>query len=46
VRRIYDETNKTLVYLAYARQVKDGSAKMLIFVVPLYNAGAQMKADY
>ncbi len=27
VRRIYDETNKTLVYLARAQQVKDGSAK-------------------
>jgi CreA protein len=28
VRRIYDAPKKTLIYLAHARQVKDGSAKM------------------
>ena len=43
VRRIYDEANKTLIYLAHARQVKDGSAKMSLSVVPLYNSGAQWK---
>ena len=45
VRRIYDEANKTLVYLAHARQVKDGSAKMSLSVVPLYNSGAQWKVE-
>ena len=43
VRRIYDEANKTLIYLAHARQVKDGAAEMLLSVVPLYNSGAQWK---
>jgi len=43
VRRIYDEAIKTLIYLAHARQVKDGSAKMSLSVVPLYNSGAQWK---
>lgn len=41
VRRIYDVKNKTLVYVAHARQVKDGSAKMSLSVVPLYNSGVK-----
>jgi CreA protein len=36
VKRIYDETNDTLVYLAHSRQVVEGSAKMAISTVPLY----------
>ena len=36
VRRIYDKTNMTLVYVIYSRQVKDASAKMSISTVPLY----------
>jgi CreA protein len=36
VRRIYDEKNQTLVYVAYSRQVKDASAKMALATVPLY----------
>ena len=35
VRRIYDEQNHTLVYLAYAAQVNQGSAKMALSAVPL-----------
>ncbi|MGR3761312.1 CreA family protein [Roseobacteraceae bacterium NS-SX3] len=35
VRRIYDEPNNTLIYLAYAREVQKGSAKMSISTVPL-----------
>jgi CreA protein len=35
VRRIYDQTNDTLVYVAYSRQVKEGSAKMAISSVAL-----------
>jgi CreA protein len=35
IRRIYDSANNTLVYVAYARQVKDASAKMSISTVPL-----------
>lgn len=37
VTRIYDEANNTLIYLAHAREVQDGSAKMSISTVPLYN---------
>ena len=36
VRRIYDENNHTLVYVAYSRQIKDASAKMALATVPLY----------
>ena len=38
VRRLYDAKNDTLVYIAYARQVKDASAKMSISTVALFNA--------
>lgn len=37
VNRIYDKDNDTLVYLAHSRQVVDGSAKMAISTVPLFN---------
>ena len=36
VTRIYDKANQTLIYLASAKQVQDGSAKMSISTVPLY----------
>lgn len=36
VKRIYDKTNDTLVYLAHSRQVIEGSAKIAISTVPLY----------
>ena len=35
IRRIYDKADDTLIYVAYARQVKDASAKMSISTVPL-----------
>jgi CreA protein len=38
VRRIYDKTTDTLVYVAYSRQVKDASAKMSLSTVALFNA--------
>jgi CreA protein len=37
VNRIYDKTTDTLIYLSHSRQVQDGSAKMSISTVPLYN---------
>jgi len=40
VRRIYDKTTDTLVYVAYSRQVKDASAKMSLSTVALFNANA------
>lgn len=45
VRRIYDAPNKTLTYLAHARQVKEGSAKTSISIVPLYNSGAKWRVE-
>ena len=36
VRRIWDERNETLVYVAYSQQVKDASAKMDVSTVPLH----------
>ncbi|TNC73727.1 CreA family protein [Rubellimicrobium roseum] len=40
VTRIYDEENQVLVYLAHATELSQGSAKMSISTVPLWNAGA------
>ena len=36
INRVYDQKNNTLIYLANARQVQDGSAKMSISTVPLF----------
>jgi CreA protein len=38
VRRIYDKTTDTLIYVAYSRQIKDASAKMGLSTVALFNA--------
>lgn len=35
VKRIYDERNKVLVYLAHASELTEGSAKMALSTVPL-----------
>ena len=40
VNRIYDRQNNALIYLAHTRQVQQGSAKMSISTVPLYNTQA------
>lgn len=37
VRRILDEKNQTLIYVSHSKQIQDGSAKMSISTVPLYN---------
>ncbi|PWQ96575.1 CreA family protein [Leucothrix pacifica] len=36
VTRIYDEENKTLIYLSHATELQNGSAKMSLSTVPLY----------
>jgi len=36
VRRIYDEANKTLIYVAYSRRPVEGSAKMAVSTISLY----------
>lgn len=38
VRRIYDADNNVLIYLAHARELVEGSAKMSISTVPLWEA--------
>ena len=38
VKRIYDEANRTLIYLAHANELTQGSAKMSISTVPLYGS--------
>lgn len=38
VKRIYDEKNQVLIYLAHAAQITEGSAKMAISSVPLFDA--------
>jgi CreA protein len=42
VTRIYDAKNQVLIYLTHATEVTDGSAKMSISTVPLYNSGAKL----
>lgn len=36
VKRIFDQATQTLIYIAHARDVQDGSAKMAISTVPLF----------
>ena len=36
VKRIFDEKNQTLIYLVHAAELTDGSAKLSISTVPLY----------
>ncbi|MGB3689114.1 MAG: CreA family protein [Jannaschia helgolandensis] len=43
IKRIFDEANQTLIYLAHAQELTEGSAKMSISTVPLY--GATLTAD-
>jgi CreA protein len=38
-KRIFDENNQTLIYLVHAREVTEGSAKMAISTVPLWQPG-------
>ena len=38
VKRIFDEKNQTLIYLAHAAELTDGSAKLSISTVPLYGS--------
>lgn len=42
VTRIYDEKNQVLIYLTHATEVTNGSAKMAISTVPLFNSGAEL----
>jgi CreA protein len=45
VTRIYDEANRTLIYLAHGRELTEGSAKMSISTVPLYGSEDQHASD-
>jgi CreA protein len=45
VRRIYDKTTDTLIYLAHSKEIVDGSAKMSISTVPLYGQNPVWKKD-
>ena len=40
IKRIYDEGNRTLIYLVHARELTEGSAKMAISTVPLWTPGS------
>ena len=42
VTRIYDARNQVLIYLTHATELTDGSAKMSISTVPLFNSGARL----
>lgn len=36
IKRIFDAQNQTLIYIAHSRELTDGSAKMALSTVPLY----------
>lgn len=36
VKRIFDAENQTLIYISHAREVQNGSAKMSISTIPLF----------
>ncbi|WP_439522827.1 CreA family protein [Marivita sp.] len=38
VKRIFDEANQTLIYVAHAAELTDGSAKVSMSTVPLYGS--------
>lgn len=38
VKRIFDEQNQTLIYISHSREIQNGSAKMSISTVPLFQA--------
>ncbi|MFX4297532.1 MULTISPECIES: CreA family protein [Roseobacteraceae] len=38
VKRIFDEANQTLIYVAHARELTQGSAKVSMSTVPLYGS--------
>ena len=40
VKRIFDEKNQTLIYVAHAAELTNGSAKVSISTVPLYASGS------
>ncbi|MGR3463329.1 CreA family protein [Limimaricola sp.] len=40
ISRIYDEDNQVLIYLAHGSELTQGSAKMSISTIPLYETGA------
>ena len=40
ITRIYDRTSETLVYVSHARDVQNGSAKMSVSTVPLFQPEA------
>jgi CreA protein len=42
VRRIYDQKNNTLIYVAYSRQIKDAGAQDEPGDVSLYNTHPQL----
>ena len=46
VKRIYDQSNNTLIYLSHTREVADGSAKMSISTVPLYGVEVSWSDKY
>ena len=45
VRRIYDRKNDSLIYLVYSRKIVDGSAKISISTITLYDEDVTWRVD-
>lgn len=43
VRRIYDRRNQTLIYVSFAREITEASAKMAVSTVPLHGHDVSWK---
>lgn len=43
VRRIYDRKNRTLIYVSFAREITEASAKMAVSTVPLHGRDVSWK---
>jgi len=45
VKRLYDKATDTLIYLSHSREVAEGSAKMAISTVPLWNQDVEWSEE-
>lgn len=46
VPRIFDEDSHTLIYIAHASEVQNGSAKISISTVPLFDSTSEHRSAY
>lgn len=45
INRVYDADNNTLIYLAHTREIQNGSAKMAISTIPLFEVKGSVDSE-